>query len=339
MKPQLLTIAIPTYNRPEQLQNTLRVILPQVVSDERVRLLVLDNHSATPAQKIYSALDIEAASERVEIIRNKVNIGANANIMRCFEMCETSWLWVLGDDDKPATDAVGLILKDIDNSLSYIYYSVPAIQKPLFTVEESDSVIGAGFEALVNRFGGAIDQLAFLSAAVFNMDVIRPYIIDGYLVVNTGVPHLAMLLKTLMEENKKWLISQKSIVDYQMPDSSHRWGVLYIAYAMPALFSIATSSREVSLIRECIVQKWRFKPKKLLSSMITLHHAEFDPRLLQYLYRVMSAFYRPSPFKNLAVWCRWKIMPFWMMFLRGFISHYIAKSKKRRKSGVNQDRR
>lgn len=327
-----LTIAIPTYNRSQQLADTLSVILPQVVNDDRVYLLILDNHSEVPASEVLTSLGIHFPGNRVQVVRNRVNIGANANIMRCFEFCETQWLWVLGDDDAPVADSVGIILGTVDNSLSYIYYTVPAIQKPLFMSEDADSVTGTGFEALVDRFGGAIDQLAFLSASVFNMEFIRPYILEGYLVVNTGIPHLAMLLKNLSADGR-WRLSKQTIADYVWPENSELWGVIYIAYAMPALFSIATGPEEVRIIRNCIVQKWRIKPKGLLSSMAVLHQARSQRDLLKYLYGFMSNLYAPSVFKNFLAWKQWRIIPFDVMYFS------VRKGKVRKRSWVNQGRR
>ena len=340
MNNPILTIAIPTYNRPKQLEYTLSVILPQVVNDERVCLLILDNHSEVPAAEVLSLLGASVPANRIRVVQNLVNIGANANIIRCFEFCETTWLWVLGDDDKPESDAIETVLNDLDLNHSYAYYTVPAIQKPVFGVGESDNVIGCSFEGLARRFEGEIDQLAFLSASVFNMNDIRPYLIDGYLVLNTGIFHLAMILKVLLNHEKKWLISRKCIADYQAPDMAQGWGFLYIAYAIPSLFSIATNVEEARLIKKCLVKGWRFSPKKVLFSMISLHRADAGGVwLLSYLYRFISAVYSPCLFDQPEYWFRWKITSVWALFPRRFSSWYSKKKKNRRIVGVNHDRR
>lgn len=44
------------------------------------------------------------------VVRKRANIGANANVLRCFELCETEWIWILGDDDHGLPGAVDKIL-------------------------------------------------------------------------------------------------------------------------------------------------------------------------------------------------------------------------------------
>lgn len=104
-----LTVAIPTYNRPETLRLTLQQLMPQLTPD--CKLLIVDNCSATPVAELLQDLLPPDTSVNYEVVRNRVNIGGSANILRCFELCETEWLWVLGDDDVPTRDAIATILR------------------------------------------------------------------------------------------------------------------------------------------------------------------------------------------------------------------------------------
>lgn len=333
MKPQLLTIAIPTYNRPEQLQNTLRIILPQVVSDERVVLLVLDNHSTTPAQQVYDALNVEVAGRRVEIIRNKVNIGANANIMRCFEMCETSWLWVLGDDDNPSPDAVKTIMQDIHIGHCFAFYTVPEIKKPVFKANDPDYVSGNDFEALVSHFGTSKLEIAFLSAAVFNMDAIRSYITDGYLAANTGLPHLMMVFKALTQGHK-WMLSRNVIADYCPPEGEKGWGFMTFVFTMSTLLGLASTNSEVRVIREVMIKGWRPSPKKILYSLANKY--SMDPRgasEIRYLFRTIRNTYAPAWAEDAMLRFRWNMASIWAVFPKTFSGKY--KKRKAGKARIN----
>ena len=332
MKPHLLTIAIPTYNRPEQLQNTLRVVLPQVVSDERVRLLVLDNHSATSAQQVYDALAIEGVGERVEIILNKVNIGGNANIMRCFEMCETSWLWVLGDDDAPSPDAVKIILQDIHVEHCFAFYTVPEIMKPAFKANDPDHrVFGSDFEALISHFGTDKLEIAFLSASVFNMDAIRPYIIDGYLVANTGIPHLMMVFKALAQGHL-WMLSKEVIADYCPPKEAQGWGFMSIVYSMPSLLVLASTNSDIRVIRKIMIKGWRPSPKKILYSLANKYwRASEGSGDIRYLFRTIKNTYAPTWAEDAMLRFRWIISSVLSRFPKAFLKNY-----KKRKDGKAQ---
>lgn len=80
----MLTIIIPTYNRQSLVLANVRLLLPQVQA--LCRLIVLDNHSDVPVQDILqSGLPSESLA-KVEVIRHRANLGAGANVLRCFEL-------------------------------------------------------------------------------------------------------------------------------------------------------------------------------------------------------------------------------------------------------------
>lgn len=114
---KILTIAIPTYNRPEQIQKQVRLLLPQL--NERVCLIVYDNNSDTNIRELFN----EDELKHFVVFRNCVNVGADANIARCFEYCETKWLWTLSDDDFVKHNAIEIILNDIDNDKDVIFFN------------------------------------------------------------------------------------------------------------------------------------------------------------------------------------------------------------------------
>lgn len=107
MAQSILTIAIPTYNRTSQIQKQVRLILPQL--NDFVSLIVYDNCSSTEIKSLFTDEELS----KFVIVRNAINVGADANIARCFENCTTKWLWTLSDDDWITDDAVSIVLKYI----------------------------------------------------------------------------------------------------------------------------------------------------------------------------------------------------------------------------------
>lgn len=100
----IVTIVIPTYNRPDALKRLVTALLLQ--QDPRWRLLVIDNCSPVPAASILPP--------EVEVIRNSTNIGIHGNVIRCFERAETDWVWVVGDDDVPVPGGIAQALATIE---------------------------------------------------------------------------------------------------------------------------------------------------------------------------------------------------------------------------------
>ena len=117
----MLTIAIPTYGRNKTLAETLAGLLPQL--DEDCRLVILDNCSPVPVAETLAPLLSQWPQVKYQIVRHRVNLGGTANILRCFELCETEWVWTLGDDDVVCSDAVATIRRTIAENSGAIYVS------------------------------------------------------------------------------------------------------------------------------------------------------------------------------------------------------------------------
>lgn len=336
-----LTIAIPTYNRPAQLRATLEVVLPQVLASPEADLLVLDNHSQTPAETVLRAL-LPEPHPRVQVVRHPVNIGGNANIMRCFERCTADWLWVLGDDDLPAADAVATILRDAAGSHQYAYYHVPRIRRPAFRPAEPETVEGCRFEELLEYFRGGYQQLLFLSAAVFRMEAFRAHVLAGYLNVNTGMPHMAMLIEVL-RDGGSWKLSRRSIVDYEVPPMGERWAVLSLLYALPTLLGSGTDAAGTRLLCRIVAREFPgpLSPQLLLYHVIEHHQLLRSGPELPYLWNLLRRLYAPPLSAHPIRWLLWQGCALAARFprvYRGLVYRYVSCTGKLL-PGVNLSRR
>lgn len=326
MSNPVLTIAIPTYNRPKQLEHTLRVILPQLVRDERVCLLILDNHSEVPASEVLNSLGAAVPSDRIRVVRNRVNIGGNANIMRCFEFCETQWLWVLGDDDAPSSDAVKTILNDTQYEQCYAFYSIPSVACQIFHSDGPERFFGNSLPELLSHVKNKVNVQAFLSAAVFNMTEIRPFIIDGYYCVASGIPHLIMVYNAL-NQGGSWMISRKVIADYNHPEEGQSWGFMSLAFSIPGLLGIAGKGTELDEIREFLVEAWKPSPKKIFYYLMSKYgDSTASGSGVRYAFKILMNTYAPSWKSNRKLYFRWKLFEFRLLFFRSYLArrHFFA---------------
>jgi glycosyltransferase involved in cell wall biosynthesis len=191
-----LTIAIPTFDRNETLHRTLPALLPQLTED--CRLLIIDNHSATPVEETIAGLLAEVPRDHYSIVRNRFNVGANANIMRCFELCETEWLWVLGDDDVVRPDAVETIIKETS--------AFPECAFFMFSVEGfyviSQPHLYHGLDEFVHERLlklSDLESLGFMSTTVSRTVQVQPFLRFGYQFSYTNLAHVALQLLALRE--------------------------------------------------------------------------------------------------------------------------------------------
>lgn len=116
----LLTIAVPTYNRKNQLEECLIHLLPQY--SEEVEVIVSDNASTDETQEFM--LQMIEKYPYIRYIRNEENIFADGNFMQCLEVANGKFVLILSDDDFILDGCVNNILELIkkypDSSLMYL---------------------------------------------------------------------------------------------------------------------------------------------------------------------------------------------------------------------------
>ena len=99
-----ISFVIPTRNRIKNLSILLNRLLPQF--DKNCKLIIVDN--ASDEFDIYDLKKIIEGfpSINFEILRNKVNIGIDANVVKTFEIPDTQWIFPLGDSKLVSTNCV-----------------------------------------------------------------------------------------------------------------------------------------------------------------------------------------------------------------------------------------
>ncbi len=104
----LITIAIPTYNRPITLRETIYSAINQV-DFFNYEILILDNDPIinlnTQTIDIVSSFD----SDKIRYYKNDKNIGMFGNWNRCIELANGNWIILLHDDDLISPDYLKII--------------------------------------------------------------------------------------------------------------------------------------------------------------------------------------------------------------------------------------
>jgi glycosyltransferase involved in cell wall biosynthesis len=109
----LLTIAIPTYNRADDLDELLKHIEPQLAALPQVELLVSDNASPDRTPEVTARAEARFASSgaRLEVHRQAVNLGADGNFAFCYAQARGRFFWLLGDDDRLVPGALDEVVR------------------------------------------------------------------------------------------------------------------------------------------------------------------------------------------------------------------------------------
>lgn len=234
-----LTIAIPTYDRNEVLLATVRQIMPQVTDE--CELLVVDNCSPQPVALTLEPIKAQWPRANLRIVRNRVNIGGAANILRCFELGLGEWLWCTGDDDTVAGEAVAQVLRDLQGlpDATLIHYSSPVDPHP-------DNLTVRGTVGYINSplsFNG----MMFTPAGVYNVAKVIESLRLGYLYANSWGPHVVLALASLGQSGICAIRSYNLIVSNTGVGKENMWSpVGYLAGRQSILeLPMSDESRQV----------------------------------------------------------------------------------------------
>ncbi|HEY1810205.1 MAG TPA: glycosyltransferase family 2 protein [Acidobacteriaceae bacterium] len=128
----LLTMAIPTWNRAPELAGLLEVLLGELRHEPRVELVVSDNASTDGTAELLA--DYQGRGLEMRILRNEANIGADRNILQCFEQARGKYVWIFSDDDLIERGSMGRVMR----SLSGREYDLVGIRYYSFAGEYRD---------------------------------------------------------------------------------------------------------------------------------------------------------------------------------------------------------
>jgi len=193
MQPKKLTIAIPTYNRPGPLAETLRQLNAQEGFEE-CEVIVSDNASEQIMEQVMGN-DFPELTGAVRFHRNLANLGVTGNILRCIELSTSEWIWILADDDDLDPHAVRHLLKSCEDAidLDFVVFSQAENQKGGVRVSSTTELLQE------------IDywhRMGFLPVGMYRVSSIREVLNVGATYAYTLFPHVSMLFHGL--EAKGW---------------------------------------------------------------------------------------------------------------------------------------
>jgi hypothetical protein len=209
-----LTIAIPTYSRNTLVVARLRELLPQLAPG--CRLLIIDNHSPVPVETTLSEAFSSSDLQNCRIVRNAVNIGGNANLIRCFELCETPWLWVLGDDDDVLPNAIATITETISANPELVFAT--------FSSEyyaRTSSFVTEGLEEFAEKIDSFLAAV-FISTCLYNASKVRDRLPYAYHYLYSCAPHLLLVLMHLRDGGTS-VFSDRQIISWARPPDDRGW--------------------------------------------------------------------------------------------------------------------
>lgn len=109
MKDFILTIGIPTYNRPKKLKQCLISIEKQTLTDD-IEILISIDGSTDDTESVVKKF-ISSSKFNIRYVKNKKNLGFDRNIINVYKNARGKYVWFLGDDDQMLTGGIKNIVK------------------------------------------------------------------------------------------------------------------------------------------------------------------------------------------------------------------------------------
>lgn len=252
MTPKLLTIAIPTFNRNDVLTRNLERLLPQLAA--WAHLLIVDNNSTVPVKESVRDVFSRYPDTSIEIVRNSANIGANANILRCIEHCDSEYIWIIGDDDFPSAGSLSTIHQHIAQRepIWVNFYSDDPEHQP----RRTRNAVAADLGEFLNQLE-SISELVFVSNNIYKTKYIQQGLESGHMHQAMMAPHLISMLAGLekMQPTGSYVISTselfQSISNNQ--DATTAWPLYNAFLGILGMYRIpltdATSASILRLVR------------------------------------------------------------------------------------------
>ncbi|AWY01059.1 hypothetical protein A8139_20870 [Marinomonas primoryensis] len=221
-----LTICIPSYNRLDSVKKTVERLF-SLKSSFHFKVIVIDNASDINYFEHFSNNEFFKSlldNQLLEIHRNVTNIGMSANIMRCFEVHDSGWIWIISDDDDLCDDSLICINEALNKLLSSncscIYFGT------------YDGVVGAEslntlpeFIDLNAKSVNNFNQSIFLSNTLYFLPDIRNFISYGYMNLGTYIPHFLMIVH-LLNEGYNVEYRNKKIVNYVKAEIGYSYSMV-----------------------------------------------------------------------------------------------------------------
>lgn len=207
-----LEIFVVTYNRQNKLRATLDYLANSKIKD--LSITVLNNKSTDDSLEVANSFKNKLSN--LNVVTNKVNVGANANILKAFELSNSTYTWVLCDDDVINLSNFDDVLKVAhEGDVNLIHVGAHAQKEWLFGGKYSTpkELLAVGYPYF--KFSSFIPCNIFKTESFTNNFMIQAYnnIVNAY-------PHMPFLL-SVFKNDEKMYVSESQIMTAGMEGQSY----------------------------------------------------------------------------------------------------------------------
>jgi hypothetical protein len=227
-----LSIAIPSYNRPELLAECLHSVERELehTVNGTVEVCITDDASSDPDTFEVAARFVRAT--RIATLHlNPSNLGLERNLVQASMPCRGDYVLVLGNDDRMCDGSLATILADIDSGAADVYlYDKNRIDFDGRTIDRGDGTVPIEiptgnahvfptlFDAV--RRQGILSTLGFISVVVFHRRALETVDAEQYLDL-TMYPLAFILVAAYFRQPLQF--RNIALVEHRTPRAWQKW--------------------------------------------------------------------------------------------------------------------
>lgn len=179
---KLLTIAIPTYNRENELSRQIEFIMKEVKDYiDQVEVIISDNSSTDSTQALLKKYREKHSELKINI--NEINLGLVGNLYKLIDLTESKYIWFVGDDDEIYEGAIGIVIEILKNNpdLNMVFINHMALRHNTNEIIFEKAYSGFcglrkdGIDAFTDIFLETNTSLMFITACVYKTQNISQY--------------------------------------------------------------------------------------------------------------------------------------------------------------------
>lgn len=160
MHKNILTIAIPTFNRAQKLKRLLHILYDEIVSHqlhENISIIVSDNASTDNTSFVMT--EFVKDNLNINYFTQSENLGFDGNLRFLYSKSSSEFVWFLADDDIPLPGSLSTIVNALEMNqmdvLLFGFLQPPDRKDQIFNFPESIHIVNNPSKAieLVLRYG------------------------------------------------------------------------------------------------------------------------------------------------------------------------------------------
>ncbi|WP_158915482.1 glycosyltransferase family 2 protein [Caulobacter sp. S45] len=214
----LLTVVVPTFQRPDELWTSVNSIASQIVGElvGKVEIIVTDNASGPETASVLKRL--AAAHPSVSYMIHAKNEGGAFQVYAAPHRAHGRWTWVFGDDDALSADSLGKIVAVLEVEQPEFLTLDRQVWNKSFDIIVSARKHGIEdqkfktFIHLINFFG--FDQLSFWSSQIYMTSIAASVSADHFIEAECCYSQIAYYLHAFHD---------KAAYYFSEPVVRHRW--------------------------------------------------------------------------------------------------------------------